>query len=74
MAPLTLDAILALSNEPDPGVRHASLVQAIGRLELEARMLAARRGGAKEAARSADRSRDSARRSRRRRRSPCAGC
>lgn len=61
MAPLTLEAILALADEPDPGARQASLVQAIGRLEVEARTLAARRGGAREAARAADRARDEAR-------------
>ena len=60
-APLTLEAILELANEPDPGVRNASLIQAIGRLEFEAKMISKKRGDARKAALAADKSRDTAR-------------
>jgi len=61
LAPLTLEAILELAGEPDPGVRRASLIQAIGRLEVDARAIARKRGDAKRAALAADESRDRAR-------------
>ena len=61
MAPLTLEAILELSNGPEPGARNASLIQAIGRLEFEAKMISKKRSGAKKAALAADKSRDTAR-------------
>ena len=52
-------AILELANEPEPGTRTASLIQAIGR--LEAKMISKKRGDAKKAALAADKSRDTAR-------------
>ena len=55
------DSFAELANEPDPGTRNVSLIQAIGRLELEARTIPKKREDARKVALTADKSRDRAR-------------
>ena len=73
MAPLTVEAILELANELEAGARQVSLIQALGRLELESKTISKKRGDAKKGALVADKSRDTAR-LRRKRRPPSPFC